>query len=175
MKFGYTPYTPNMCHHMFFLLRVIFSEGCGKVSRRWWETNHWEQPNHCESWAVQCIQFFLEAPLGLESLPHDVSLGDLFGFGGAWFPDIFFVEHLPLPVCRFAHSSMHSEDTYNLLICKHILIYTYCNMCNWMNQAKCLSKRETVQYFQILQTNIRPTRPINYQDAKQVCRPWWFE
>lgn len=175
MKFGYTPYTPNMCHHMFCLLRVIFQ----RVVARFPEDDGKQTTENSQIIAsheqLSAFNFSWRRLWAWSRYHKDVTLGDLFGFGGAWFPDIFFVEHLPLPVCRFAHSSMHSEDTYNLLICKHIFIYTYCNMCNPMNQAKCLSKRETVQYFQILQTSIRPTRPINYQDAKQVYRPWWFE
>ena len=140
-----------------------FSEGCGKVSRRCFPKMMGNKPlwylSCCENSQIiashdQLSAFNFSTPVAsgpgvvtTKTLPWETFLGL-----GGHFLTIFFVEHLPLPVCRFAHSSMHPEDTYNLLICKHIFIYTYCNMCNSMNQAKCLSERETVQYFQILQT-----------------------
>ena len=150
MKFGYTPYAPNMCHHMFCLLRVIFSEGCGKVSRRWWETNHFDT-------AVLRTAKSLRV---MSSSVHSIFLGGAFGPGvvttwrflgrpfWVWRGMIswhFFVEHLPLPVCRFAHSSMHSEDTYNLLICKHIFIYIHIVTCatQWIKQNVSQSEKQS--------------------------------
>ena len=145
MKFGYTPYAPNMCHHMFCLLRVIFSEGCGKVSRRWWETNHWEQPNHCESWAVECIQFFLEAPQGLESLPQRRYLGRPFW---VWRGHDFLIFFL-LSTCRFQYVDLPIQACTQRIrtIYWYVNIYWYIHIVTcateWIKQNVSQSEKQS--------------------------------